>query len=166
MKTKIFILGLMFALMIGVVTCTAARRGFEDDIPAADIAIGGIALGASESYVKSIYGEPDDISFQKSGFMGYRTKTYRYGNSFFIMFWQGNKGGTAWSVVDVKTTANNGLKTPKGFTVGMSRAAVIDYYGAGRGDETYSYYHAIWYLNIVFKFEAGKISEINIYPTP
>ena len=166
MKTKIFILCLTFALMIGAVTCIAARRGFEDDIPAADIAIGGIELGASESYVKRIYGEPDDISFQEHGFMGYRTKTYRYGNSFFIMFWQGNKGGTKWRVVDVKTTANNGLKTPRGFTVGMSRAALLDYYGAGSGDETYSRYHAIWYLNIMFRFEAGKISEIHIYPTP
>lgn len=66
----------------------------------------------------------------------------------------------------MKTTGNNGLKTPAGFTVGMNIADVIRLYGAGRNDDDSVGYGADWWKNIAFKHKDGKITEICIYPTP
>lgn len=166
MKIKYVTLVVLLAFVLATICCSAAPGRYEE-IPRADIAIGGITIGATENYVKSIYGEPNDISFQKSGYMGYRTKTYRYGNSFFIMFWQGNTGGTTWIVADVKSTGNNGLKTPGGFAVGMKLSDVYNRYGPGRTSDNSLFYTSNWWLNIMFKSDKnGKITEIHIYSTP
>ena len=66
----------------------------------------------------------------------------------------------------MKTTGNNALKTPAGFTVGMDIADVTRRYDAGRQGDDFVAYSADWWKNIAFKHKDGNITEICIYPTP
>ena len=156
MKVKI----LIFVLSLLLVSVTAYAN--RNSISRADIAIGGISLGATENYVRSIYGEPDKISYDSNSRRAgpINRKTFRYGTSFFVVFDTDNN-----AVWEVKSTGNNGLKTPVGFTVGMNLSEVRKYYGQGRGDENHLAYNANWH-NIMFTAKNGKITEIRIYPTP
>ena len=150
MKIKSFIFFLSFL----AITITSNASAQQANISRADIAIGGINLGTTESYVRSIYGEPDEISYdsdrRRAGPIN--RKTFRYGSTFFVVF-----------NIDHH---NNGLKTPVGFTVGMNLSDVRKYYGQGRGDENHLAYNANWWHNIMFTAKNGKITEIRIYTTP
>lgn len=161
MKIKFFALIATVTFLVGIVTCNAAPRLKE--IPVADIAIGGITIGADESYVRSIYGEPTDISYESNRCRAgpIHTKTFTYEKTFIIVFDTENH-----KVFEVKSTGNNGLKTPAGFTVGMKLSDVLEHYGFGRGDENYLAYNANWWYNIGFTAKNGKITEIHIYLTP
>ncbi len=125
-----------------------------------------VALRTTESYVRSIYGEPDEISYDSNRLRAgpINRKTFRYGSTFFVVFNIDHRpeDGSVW---EVKSTGNNGLKTPVGFTVGMNLSDVRKYYGQGRGDENHLAYNANWH-NIMFTAKNGKITEIRIYPTP
>lgn len=163
MKIKSFIFFLsLFVLSLLLVSVTAHAN--RNSISRADIAIGGISLGATENYVRSIYGEPDEISYDNNSRRAgpINRKTFRYGTSFFVVFDTDNNSNAVW---EVKSTGNNGLKTPVGFTVGMNLSDVRKYYGQGRGDENHLAYNANWH-NIMFTAKNGKITEIRIYPTP
>ena len=143
--------------MFAVDVCNAAP-GRYDEIPRADVAIGGIALGADESYVRKVYGNPNDR--RRAGPI--KTKTFIYGTTFIIVFNAENN-----KVWEVKSTGNNGLKTPSGFAVGMKLADVYNRYGSGRTGDNSVFYTSNWWLNIMFKSDKnGKITEIYIYPTP
>ena len=168
MKFKIFILVISITFMVATNMCNAARNSRQPyEIPVADIAIGGINLGTTESYVRSIYGEPDEISYDSNRLRAgsINRKTFRYGSTFFVVFNIDHhpKESTVW---EVKSTGNNGLKTPVGFTVGMNLSDVRKYYGQGRGDENHLAYNANWWHNIMFTAKNGKITEIRIYTTP
>lgn len=163
MKIKSFIFFLSFL----AITITSNASAQQANISRADIAIGGINLGTTESYVRSIYGEPDEISYDSNRLRAgpINRKTFRYGSTFFVVFNIDHhpKESTVW---EVKSTGNNGLKTPVGFTVGMNFSDVRKYYGQGRGDENHLAYNANWWHNIMFTAKNGKITEIRIYPTP
>lgn len=151
---------LMMALLMMTAVCMAAGPR-DGEISAKDMAIGGITFSASEDYVRSIYGEPTDISYDSNGGWG-KIKTYRYGDSFFVTFAQSG-------VIDVKSTANNGLKTPQGFTVGMPLSKVENYYGnkgyasTNNGKKTRRY-QAEWYMYMVYQADKeGNIESIHLY---
>ena len=161
MKEK-FVAVVAGLIMFAVAVCDAAP-GRYDEIPKADVAIGGITLGADESYVKRIYGEPNEVSYKETRVFG-RTKIFQYGNSFFVTFSINKK---EWHVLEVKSTGNNGLKTPAGFTVGMKLSDVYNRYGPRVTGDNSVIYTSNWWLNIMFKGDKnGKITEIHIYPTP
>lgn len=161
MNIKFFALIVAVIFLVGSVICSAAPRWKE--IPVADMAVGGITLGADESYVRSIYGEPTDISYESNRRRAgpINTKTFTYGKTFIIVF--NTESHKVW---EVKSTGNNGLKTPAGFTVGMNLSDVLDHYGSGRGDENHLAYTANRWYNIMFTAQNGKITEIHVYPTP
>lgn len=150
-------------IMFSVAICSAAP-GRYDEIPKADIAIGGITLGAEESYVRKVYGNPDKITHtddrRRPGPI--KTKTFTYGKTFIIVF--NEETNKVW---ELKSIGNNGLKTPAGFTVGMKLSDVYNRYGPGRTGDNSLFYTSNWWLNIMFKGDKnGKITEIHIYPTP
>lgn len=162
MKIKFFTFIVAITLIVGNFNCIAASKRWKD-MPVADIAIGSITLGVDESYVRRIYGNPNNISYTSDSRRAgpINTKTFTYGTTFFIVF--DADSNTVW---EVKSTGNNGLKTPVGFTVGMNLSDVSDYYGKGRGDENHLAYSANWH-NIMFTGNSnGKITEIRIYATP
>ena len=93
------------------------------EIPSSEVALGGIALGSSPEYVKNVYGEPTSYDFGPGDSI-----IYNYNGTFKIMFASGKY--MYW----METTANNGIKTPSGISVGMN-ASVLDRYGEVYYDE-------------------------------
>ena len=66
--------------------------------------------------MRSVYGEPDEITYEPwQRAQPHNQKTFRYGDSFFIVF--DADDGRAWRIT---TTGNNGLATPAGFAVGRT----------------------------------------------
>lgn len=106
------IVSISFALLVFMTTAICFA-----EIPKDEVALGGINLGATPEYVKSIYGEP--TSYDR----GYGDSIiYNYNGTFKVMF----SGGKYmyW----METTANNGITTPSGIAVGMD-ASVLSQYG-------------------------------------
>lgn len=153
----------MWFVVIGCIifmmsTCFAAR---PKEIPVKDIAIGGITINASEDYVRSVYGEPDEITYQNyRGPEPEHTKTFRYGNSFFITF-----DADRNTVHTIKTTGNNGLVTPAGFTVGSKISDVKKYYGETSSSDggKHLVYTYKWVITMSFTADSkGILKEIFI----
>lgn len=103
---KRLILSVFSLLIVSISTVFAA-------IPDSEFAIGGITIGSSADYVQAIYGEPTHISDKVPNAEGGYSYSYAYGSSFYIFF----DANTNFS------TANNGLTTPAGLTVGMDADA-------------------------------------------
>lgn len=155
------------AMLIAAISFSVCSAGRPTEIPIREIAIGGIDTLASEEYVRSVYGEPDEITYEPwQHAQPNNRKTFRYGDSFFITF--DADDGRAWRIT---TTGNNGLATPAGFTVGSDISSVIRRYG-----KTYTYslpqggvglnYANNWYIGLTFKADrAGKIYEISAFMT-
>ena len=126
-----------------------------------EIALGGISPGSTPAYVTSVYGDPTRSYYGYDG-MGNYTLTYDYNNTFKVRFWQGDGG---WFAYQVKTTANNGIKTPAGVRVGMPASVLSNVYGAtpsyNDGGVTVKSY-AGWGDNryLVFRISNGKIKSI------
>ncbi len=164
---------LVFITMLALTAvCFAAPRSMPQSIPNDELAIGGIHLHDSEEYILSIYGEPDDITYSSSPVFG-EMKKCNYGGSFFVTYHPSYKDGSN-IVLDVKTTANNGLKTPPGFTVGSPLAGVIEYYGSSNwsrvkesnGKKSIMFWDGEYKL---IRYEAnheGKIESISLYQNP
>ncbi|WP_296903712.1 hypothetical protein [uncultured Megasphaera sp.] len=158
---KRLILLLLSAVFVFAMTLTAGAYHITY-VGDGEVAIGGVTLTSTEDYVQSIYGTPDDVSYANNAVWG-NTHTARYGKSFFITY--DSSGG----IIDVKTTANNGLKTPSGFTVGQDISLVTNYFNPAalrKGDHFYAC-NGSWEQNMMFKYNRKhKISEISIYWTP
>lgn len=148
-------------MVILMTVCHAAGS-----IPKGDVALGGITIGASEDYVRGVYGEPSDISYKTTGAFG-KMKIFQYGESFFVTF---NNNG---KVIEIMSDENNGIKTPPGFTVGMPLSDVRDYYGPvgyeGKSKDggRFIRYSPEWGLYISYGCdEDGIISNITVYISP
>ena len=118
------------------------------------VAIGGIQpFFATKDYVRSIYGEPDEIKeLKESKAHGYgRDEVWKYGDTFTIYFYKD-------SVDLVISSGPNGLKTPDGIAVGDSEAKLISAYG-GKGKIGY-WYKSDYDANFVFGVKDGKVSYI------
>ena len=90
----------------------------------------------SSKYVKSIYGEPDKIESQyvangAGGAIppGSTIYTWYYGNSFELTIVNYSNRKNYEIVIYATSTANNGLKTPDGVTVGMKENILYQKYG-------------------------------------
>ena len=93
-------------------------------IPAEEMALGGISIGAAADYVKSVYGQPDKISYSDG------VLYYYYGDNFALRFMRGNlyRNRTP-SAITVTVSGANGLSTPSGLSVGLSVDALAELYG-------------------------------------
>lgn len=160
MRKRIILL-LMSAVFVFAMTLTASAHRMVY-VGNGEIAIGGVMLTSTEDYVQSIYGTPDNFSYSNNAVWG-NMHTAQYGKSFFVTYDIDGK------VVEVKTTANNGLKTPSGFTVGQDISLVTNYFSPAalrKGDHSYAC-NGSWEQNMMFKYNRkNKISEISIYWTP
>lgn len=89
------------------------------------IAIGGIQpLTSTRDYVRSVYGEPDNIQHITNSRHpeDEPNEIWTYGENFIISFLDG-------CVFNVLTKDPNGLATPDGIKVGDSESKVISAYG-------------------------------------
>lgn len=119
--------------------------------------LGGITVGSTADYVRSIYGQPTVSNPVKQGPDGY-FYSYQYGSSVQIAFDANSNRVTA-----VYSTANNGFATPAGLTVGMDAAAISRLYGTPDKEDrgTISYHiEGKW---LVFNTHNGKITEIKLF---
>lgn len=165
MKKVLFLLvGIFFSLAM---TLTSVAYTAPTYVGNHEVAIGGITLGSTEEYVRSVYGAPDEVTYSKDSVFGEK-HTARYGNSFFITYGKTNH------VIKVETTANNGLKTPSGISVGQAVSAVTDYYPKSslregkvkNGNRAY-FCNGSWTTNMSFEYNnKKKITSISIYVTP
>ncbi len=103
------------------------------------MSIGGITLDSSEEYVRSIYGDPDRIEYDRNlngtNRQGSTVYTYIYGNSFKILFCGNNH--IPMSAGEIISTANNGIKTEAGLSVGDNESRIAELYGT---DNRYIYH--------------------------
>lgn len=138
---KRLILSVFSLLIVSISTVFAA-------IPDSEFAIGGITIGSSADYVQSIYGEPTHISDKVPNAEGGYSYSYAYGSSFYIFF-----DANTNVVTGIFSTANNGLITPAGLTVGMDADAIEQAYGEPwKNDRGYISYHEKengWYLQLI-----------------
>lgn len=91
--------------------------------------IGGIGIGDSIDYVKSIYGEPTSVSKKGKNYLydGLYSYNITYGDSFTLSVVE-NSDGTE-EVIDIDSTANNGLAMPCGIKVGSQIGEVYKNFG-------------------------------------
>ena len=156
-KLTSFFLALLIVVVYGCTMCYA-------NIANEELSLGGITLESSSDYVRGIYGEPDRIVKSNSRFTG-PMQTYYYGTSFRLMM-KNDK------VEQLDSTGNNGIKTPSGICVGMTRSDLEATYGkpnkVNRNTAGYisNYYYGSennFYTGAQFRFDgSGRISSISI----
>lgn len=138
---KRLILSIFSLLIVSISTVFAA-------IPDSEFAIGGVTIGSSADYVQSIYGEPTHISDKVPNAEGGYSYSYAYGASFYIFF-----DANTNVVTGIFSTANNGLTTPVGLTVGMDADAIEQAYGEPwKNDRGYIFIMKKengWYLQLI-----------------
>ena len=95
------------------------------------MAIGGVQIGSNEEYVRSIYGKPDRIEYNKyadgTNKQGSTIYTYIYGGTFNILFCGNNR--IPMQVGEIISTANNGITTEAGLSVGDTESKITELYG-------------------------------------
>ena len=127
------------------------------EISPSEIALGGIPLGASPEYLKSVYGEPTSYDKSDDG-VNYGGVIYNYNNTFKVYYADGKY--MYW----LKTSANNGIGTPSGICVGMPES-VLEKYGETysthqEGNVTTKAYWARGRIILEFRIMNGKIISI------
>ena len=145
---KIFVLILICLLNVSM--CSAKKI-----INSEQAAIGGISTGADTNYIKSIYGEPNEIFTRENN-----SVTWFYGTTFQIEF----VNDVAISVV---SSGPNGLTTPNGISVGMKKNKIRSQFGSPNQTEKYKN-RAIYFYEIdngsklIFIVKDKIISEIRV----
>lgn len=131
-------------------------------IPKAEAALGGIQIGATVDYVRSIYGEPTKERVLDGHWCGY-TLEWTYGETFTIEFANGK-------VENITVTADNGIKTPAGFAVGQNISGPLAYYGEDtmeypvkRHQTSYNFYASIGNGLNFMTDKKGKITKIILW---
>ena len=123
---------MVFALSMMVVGTRLAYT--FGPVPASEASLGGITLGSPMSYVRSVYGEPTETAWGKDR-LNQDAKSYRYGKGFFILERLYDN-----TVAELMTSANNGIATPMGITVGVPKSTVDQLYSGGREGNGYTSY--------------------------
>lgn len=109
--------------------------GFAHSMPPSELVVGGISLGSTLGYVKSVYGKPEQINRSINPIADvhvYRAQ-YVYGPLLTIAgrtFGNGPKNEKDYNVYELSLKANN-LSTPSGIKVGMPYPMVVRLFGKG-----------------------------------
>lgn len=99
---------LLLAAMLSIFSSTCFAT-----VPQSELALGSIVPGNSPTHVQNIFGEPTKIKYESGQYADPRMKTFIYGKSFEVQFFE------TFGLL-IKTTANNGIGTPSGIHVGSS----------------------------------------------
>lgn len=110
-------------------TLSSRINQYSPRMPMDQARIGGIGIGDSIDYVKSIYGEPTYVGQRGKNYLydGLYAYDMTYGDSFKLSVVE-NSDGTE-EVIDIASTANNGLAMPCGIKVGSSIGEVYKNFG-------------------------------------
>ena len=165
MRKRIVTLAAAFVLAFSAVAAAAGVTQINSDdhvLQSTEIALGGIMVGTPRSEVEAIYGAPTERTEPvKSAAMDEMMDTYTYGTSFQVIFVKD-------MAMFIISTANNGIATPAGVTVGDPADAVMRTYGkphrysrSESGNESFVYLDP-YGIAIVFSAEDGSITRIGI----
>ena len=137
-------------------TCLAIKN-----IEADRAALGGITVGSSANYIKSICGEPKEIKTDYDKSKNLTFVTWYYGDTFQIRF-------VNETVASLTSSGNNGLTTPDGVGVGMKKSVMRSTYGKPAQVDKYNSraiysYNVDNRFNMLFLVRNGIISEIRIF---
>lgn len=155
MKRYAMLLVALFVLLAAN-TCSAARLSDED------YALGGIKIGDSEEFLKSIYGDPDRVNRHEGtpGSGDIPLLIYHYGDSFVVGI-----NAMTMQVAALMTSMDNGIETPRGIHVGSKLVDLQRAYGTlpravpAKGGYCYSFGWA--QIKLVFYVDKkGRIYEI------
>ncbi len=146
-------------------------KGYPPPVDKSEFAIGGVPVGTSMDEVRQIYGEPTKIELQPDNRAFEDVEIWTYGESFTINFTRSTNGSKIAYLI--KTTADNGLITPSGFTVGQSIGVVISHFQKQGVRMQYRRMNGISYYSVCVKGaiyigmsfaidKNGKITEILI----
>ena len=137
-------------------------------IDESQVALGGITPLVSQEYVRSIYGNPNNIST-----LGNNILFWNYGKSIKIRFVSGAAYGYVreqpeyykFFLANITTTANNGFATPAGIIVGMDESIVYQIYGNPdfRKGNSITYRARNSGYGLTFNIKKGKVSEITAF---
>ena len=131
----------------------------EAAVPQDALVVGGIEYGASESYVRSVYGAPREVETKFNPvYTGGQATEWEYGNDFDIVFVDG-------AVRQVEIGARNGVQTVANIAVGTDVNALIATYGqpdAIRGDKYIYFAEGNTSIGFTFEIENGRVDEIRM----
>ena len=131
----------------------------EAAVPQDALVVGGIEYGASESYVRSVYGAPREVETKYNPIYADGQATeWEYGNDFDIVFVDG-------AVRQVEIGARNGVQTAANITVGTDVNTLIAAYGQPdvmRGDQYIYFVNGDTSIGFVFEIEANRVDEIKM----
>lgn len=160
--TTLFILILSLSLLIFSSSISAAPA--PGKLHPNQLALGGIHLGDSIDYVKSIYGKPRIARFNNNNPAYYE---YDYGNGLLIKFW--NESNPK-DVVDILVSERNGFATPAGIEVGMDADILLKLYGKPDAHHARNVIHYWTYYSsensmqyLQFTIMTEKITEIKLH---
>ncbi len=122
---------MLFLFVISLIMMSSSCFANIDASYLESMSIGDIQIGSSEEYVRSIYGEPERIVYEKNlngtNAQGSTAYTYIYGETFKILFCGNNR--IPMNVGEIISTANNGIRTEAGLSVGDNESTIIALYG-------------------------------------
>lgn len=146
MRNK-FLVALAFVTMVLTSTCWAS-------VPESELYIGGIGNPMTSGEVRDIYGDSYQLitSGNKHALWKGYVKSYAYGEgkTFKVTFADDK-------VINVMTTANNGLRTPAGIGVKSEVADVLETYG--QPDDIVN--ETRWVYNVEGKDSIGMVITID-----
>lgn len=131
----------------------------EASIPQDALVVGGIEYGASESYVRSVYGAPREVETKfHPVYTGGQAIEWEYGNGFDIIFVDG-------AVRQVEVDKPNGIQTAENIAVGTDVNALIAAYGqpdAIHGDKYIYFVEGDSSIGLSFEIEHNRVDEIKM----
>ncbi len=99
---------------------------FARQMPTEEIGIGGLRLGCTAGYVKSLYGEPQKVERDAAQVLYY---TYTSPSLLRVTFYgKGIAADDDCMCIHI-LAEDDSISTPSGFTVGMPYQSVVDMYG-------------------------------------
>ena len=143
------------ALGVSLLGVGAAEAAVSPDA----LVVGGIEYGASESYVRSIYGAPREVETKFNPiYAGGQAVEWEYGNDFDIVFVDG-------AVRQVEVDKPNGIQTAANIAVGTDVNALIAAYGqpdAIHGDKYIYFVDGDSSIGLSFEIERNRVDEIKM----
>nr|WP_314322570.1 hypothetical protein [Selenomonas noxia] len=131
----------------------------QASVPQDALVVGGIEYGASENYVRSVYGAPHKVETKYNPFYsGGQAVEWEYGSGFDITFVDG-------AARRIEIDARNGIQTKENIAVGTDVNTLIAAYGQPdtiRGDDYIYFVDGDQTIGFAFEIENNRVDEIKM----
>jgi len=167
MKKLFSTLAVILMVMLSSAVFAKTPPGFYNLKDPSHIGLGGLKIRYNYEQVCNMYGEPTEVYRTKNPesnalFDEPYYKVYAsYGKTVKLSFIMLSKS-KEMRLYEIKSTGNNGWKTPDGLTVGMKEAEMKNILGPSyrRDDKPDCHYYNWEGWSLIFTVKAGVITEI------